>query len=361
MGYGDLGLLQRRPMQLAAPRRARRAGRLPDAALLRLARLRARRAPRCSPAAIRTARARSTRCRAAGSTASRCREITIADCFRRPATDRPRRQVAQRRARPALSPERRGFDEFAGFSGGFSDYYDYCARRERHGSRGGRPLPHGRPHRARGLVRAPARSGSPFFLMVAYNAPHFPMQAPQELVDGYLARGETLGAALTYAMIEVMDAGVGAHRRDARTSSDWPRTRSSCSRATTGPTWARSPASASTASTTACGSEALRLRRRHPGAGDRSLARSAWKAGRLVQEMMHFTDWLPTLAALPASTAPSAVAARRRATSAVLGRRTAPTPTRCGSGSATATRRASRATRRCATATGSSSGPRSPR
>ena len=35
------------------------------------------------------------------------------------------------------------------------------------------------------------------------------MQAPQELVDRYLEAGETLGAALTYAMIEVMDAGVG--------------------------------------------------------------------------------------------------------------------------------------------------------
>jgi arylsulfatase A len=35
------------------------------------------------------------------------------------------------------------------------------------------------------------------------------MQAPQQLVDRYLEAGETLGAALTYAMVEVMDAGVG--------------------------------------------------------------------------------------------------------------------------------------------------------
>jgi arylsulfatase A len=35
------------------------------------------------------------------------------------------------------------------------------------------------------------------------------MQAPQELVDRYLERGETLGAALTYAMIEAMDTGIG--------------------------------------------------------------------------------------------------------------------------------------------------------
>jgi arylsulfatase A len=35
------------------------------------------------------------------------------------------------------------------------------------------------------------------------------MQAPQELVDRYVEQGETLGAALTYAMIEAMDAGIG--------------------------------------------------------------------------------------------------------------------------------------------------------
>ena len=49
----------------------------------------------------------------------------------------------------------------------------------------------------------------PFFLMLAYNAPHFPMQAPADIVDRYTAAGETLGTALTYAMIEVMDAGIG--------------------------------------------------------------------------------------------------------------------------------------------------------
>ena len=57
------------------------------------------------------------------------------------------------------------------------------------------------------FIRRHARE--PFFLIVAYNAPHFPMQAPQELVDDYLDRGETLGASLTYAMIERMDEGIG--------------------------------------------------------------------------------------------------------------------------------------------------------
>ena len=66
------------------------------------------------------------------------------------------------------------------------------------------------------------------------------MQAPQELVDRYLAQGETLGAALTYSMIEAMDAGIG---RIDETLADLgcPRTRSSSSRATTARTSEKLP------------------------------------------------------------------------------------------------------------------------
>ncbi len=49
----------------------------------------------------------------------------------------------------------------------------------------------------------------PFFLMLAYTAPHSPFQAPQDIIDRYLARGFDRIAATTYAMIEVMDDGVG--------------------------------------------------------------------------------------------------------------------------------------------------------
>ena len=105
-------------------------------------------------------------------------------------------------------PNARGFEEFAGFSGGFSDYYEYDL--DLNGSLhpgDGRYLTDVLSEHAVAFLRRHA--SEPFFLIVAYNAPHFPMQAPQELVERYVAAGETLGAALTYAMIEVMDGGIG--------------------------------------------------------------------------------------------------------------------------------------------------------
>lgn len=108
---------------------------------------------------------------------------------------------------PRYHPNARGFEEFVGFSGGSSDYWDYhldVNGTVRHGD--GRYLTDVFTEHADAFVRRHARE--PFLLVVAYNAPHFPLQAPQELVDRYLARGATLGAALTYAMVEVMDDGI---------------------------------------------------------------------------------------------------------------------------------------------------------
>jgi arylsulfatase A len=105
-------------------------------------------------------------------------------------------------------PNARGFDEFAGFSGGLSDYYAYAL--DLNGSEvegDGRYLTDVLTEHAVSFLRRNARE--PFFLIVAYNAPHFPMQAPPEIVERYTNAGETPGAALTYAMVEVMDEGVG--------------------------------------------------------------------------------------------------------------------------------------------------------
>ena len=105
-------------------------------------------------------------------------------------------------------PNARGFEEFAGFCGGASDYYDYALDFNGTEVEGdGRYLTDVFTEHAEAFVRRHA--AEPFFLVVAYNAPHFPMQAPQEIVEWYTDAGETLGAALTYAMIEVMDAGIG--------------------------------------------------------------------------------------------------------------------------------------------------------
>ena len=143
------------------------------------------------------------------SIASRSRSSTIADCFRAGGyttglVGKWHNGALDRR----YHPNARGFDEFAGFAGGASDYYAYSL--DLNGTEvpsDGRYLTDVLTDHALSFVRRHARQ--PFFLMLAYNAPHFPMQAPPDIVDRYTAAGETLGTALTYAMIEVMDAGIG--------------------------------------------------------------------------------------------------------------------------------------------------------
>ncbi len=49
----------------------------------------------------------------------------------------------------------------------------------------------------------------PFFLHLAHYAPHRPLSAPQDLVETYLAKGFDQRTAQVYAMIEVMDTGIG--------------------------------------------------------------------------------------------------------------------------------------------------------
>jgi arylsulfatase A-like enzyme len=136
-------------------------------------------------------------------------ELTIADCFRGSGYSTGLVGKWHNGALdPRYHPNARGFDEFAGFSGGFSDYWSYSLDLNGTEVEGdGRYLTDVLTDHAVAFIRRHSRQ--PFFLLVAYNAPHFPMQAPQELVDRYLELGETLGTALTYAMIEAMDAGVG--------------------------------------------------------------------------------------------------------------------------------------------------------
>jgi arylsulfatase A len=49
----------------------------------------------------------------------------------------------------------------------------------------------------------------PFFLCLMYNAPHSPLQAPEEIIKRYYDLGLRPSVAITYAMIEAMDVGLG--------------------------------------------------------------------------------------------------------------------------------------------------------
>lgn len=107
-------------------------------------------------------------------------------------------------------PLQRGFDEFEGFDG--SDvvgYYRY--RLDVQGTYrqvSDRYLTDDLTQRAIEFVRR--HRDRPFFLHLAYYAPHRPLEAPADVIRHYLDQGFDESTATIYAMIEVMDRGIGA-------------------------------------------------------------------------------------------------------------------------------------------------------
>jgi arylsulfatase A-like enzyme len=105
-------------------------------------------------------------------------------------------------------PNARGFDEFFGFCGGWMDYFDWQI--EHNGVRqraDGRYLTDVFTEQAVDFVRRNQQEN--FMLSVMYNAPHSPLQAPEDRVQPYVEAGLNPGVGITYAMNEVMDDGVG--------------------------------------------------------------------------------------------------------------------------------------------------------
>jgi len=105
-------------------------------------------------------------------------------------------------------PNARGFDEFAGFRSGWQDYYDWVL--DRNGSfeqSDGRYLTDVFTEEAVGFVER--HRGEPFFLHLCYNAPHTPLQAPEEEIRPF-AETERFnrGVSVIYGMIRRMDRGV---------------------------------------------------------------------------------------------------------------------------------------------------------
>ncbi len=105
-------------------------------------------------------------------------------------------------------PHQRGFEEFTGFCGGWTDYYHYHLRRNDSSTPSdGTYLTDLLTDEAIDFVRR--HRGGPFFLTLAYSAPHSPFQAPPERIRPHLDKGYNRIVATTYAMIETMDEGVG--------------------------------------------------------------------------------------------------------------------------------------------------------
>jgi arylsulfatase A-like enzyme len=105
-------------------------------------------------------------------------------------------------------PLRRGFRETVCFRGGMHDYYHWRLEFGEQVVRAdGRYLTDVWTEEAVGFINR--HRAEPFFLHVTFNAPHSPLQAPEEEVQPFLADGRfNRGVSTLYAMLHRMDAGI---------------------------------------------------------------------------------------------------------------------------------------------------------
>jgi arylsulfatase A-like enzyme len=125
-------------------------------------------------------------------------------------------------------PHKRGFDSFYGHAGGFIDYYTHQRggglRRRPGGSQQGETPPPDWQRNGKTLVEEGYSTQligkeavrllrqrdkkKPTFLYVTFNAPHTPLQAPQEFIDRY-KNVENEDRRVFAAMVDAMDEEIG--------------------------------------------------------------------------------------------------------------------------------------------------------
>ncbi|KAA9356901.1 sulfatase-like hydrolase/transferase [Larkinella humicola] len=119
---------------------------------------------------------------------------------------------------PENAPNERGFQEFYGFLGDMMDDY-YTKRRNghnfmRHNRQVIDPPGHATEVFTEGAIRyvnSRKNNPKPFFLYLAYNAPHNPLQPPADWLDRVKKREPTIDPtrAKLVALIEHLDANIG--------------------------------------------------------------------------------------------------------------------------------------------------------
>ncbi|MHC4993938.1 MAG: sulfatase family protein [Planctomycetota bacterium] len=119
---------------------------------------------------------------------------------------------------PENHPVRRGFDHFKGFLGDMmDDYYNHLRHGNHYMQEGLRDI-HPEGHATDlftrwsvDYIKRRAKTGEPFFLYLAYNAPHTPIQPPAEWTEKVKKReaGIDDARAKLVALIEHMDEGIG--------------------------------------------------------------------------------------------------------------------------------------------------------
>jgi len=117
------------------------------------------------------------------------------------------------------TPNERGFDLFHGFLGDMMDDYYKCTRGGKNFLRRNAEVVQPTAHATDMftdwaidyLKERKQQPDQPFFLYLAYNAPHFPIQPPQEWVDRVLKREPNMdkARARSVAFAEHLDAAIG--------------------------------------------------------------------------------------------------------------------------------------------------------
>lgn len=119
---------------------------------------------------------------------------------------------------PENHPCKRGFDHFHGFLGDMMDDYYTHLRHDINYMRSGFETIDPRGHATDlftewsvDYIQAQAQASDPFFLYLAYNAPHTPIQPPAEWIERVQAREPDISPqrAAYVALVEHMDAGIG--------------------------------------------------------------------------------------------------------------------------------------------------------
>jgi len=200
-------------------------------------------------------------------------------------------------------PNRRGFDEFAGFSGGWSPYWQW--RLDRNGSfseADGRYMTDVLTEEGLEFIRRHARE--PFFLYLAYSAPHFPFEVPEADLKPFVERGEfTTAVSAIYGMVKVMDRGIARVVEELDRLGLRDNTLLMFS-SDNGPQFGGKGKNCTDRFN--CGFAGAKTLVYEGGIRLPMVMR--WPAGfdgaRQISDMIHFTDWLPTLCALAGAGAP---------------------------------------------------------
>jgi arylsulfatase A-like enzyme len=195
-------------------------------------------------------------------------------------------------------PNNRGFDEFYGFLNGGMDYWNWIIEYNGQPEKSdGRYLTDVFTDEAVQFIQR--HKTEPFFLYVAYNAPHSPLQAPQEDIQPYLETGKYNPAVSTlYGMIQRMDSGIG-HILDTLEENGLADNTIVLFTSDNGPWLGNDILNSETHAMMRFNGPFRGMKQDVLEGGIRVPAILRWidglPSGKELHDMIHFTDWLPTL------------------------------------------------------------------